>query len=211
MTLIIELILAVLLVIVLMRLFGKKPNEPASAPGPDLANLKPADARTGDVISISAAGDNLEDLDFTADRCTRVTAGSHQWTELSGPYRERRVAMRVTTNEDGTEVFVQTDSRKPTVEDLGLAENDLAEMDERQNTADSFGYDNKDWFYRISREAQASTDGRGGFTSYYYWEFRQQGGNGLLTVRKAEGEPFAVTVYNGVNPGDVTVYRGSKV
>ena len=30
-------------------------------------------------------------------------------------------------------------------------------------------------------------------------------------VRKAEGEPFAVTLYNGILAGDVTVYRARRV
>ena len=43
---------------------------------------------------------------------------------------------------------------------------------------------------------------------FYYWEFRQSDGTGILGVRKAENEPFAVTLYNTIPPGDVTVYRG---
>ena len=93
-TLTVEVLLVVLLGIVLMNLFRKHPSTPAPEPLPDLSNLKPADARAGDIISVSGAGDEFSDLDFTADRCTFVQAGSHHWTELSGPYRERRVSMR---------------------------------------------------------------------------------------------------------------------
>ena len=80
-TLTVEAILVVLLVLVLMQFFKKKP-ETSSLPQPDLANLKPTDAIAGDVISISGAGDDFNDLDFTADRCTWVQAGVRHWSEL---------------------------------------------------------------------------------------------------------------------------------
>ncbi|MGO9258240.1 MAG: hypothetical protein ACLQU1_18280 [Bryobacteraceae bacterium] len=209
-TLILEAILGVLLVIVLMNLFKKHPapeGRPSGpTPQPDVSNLKPTDARTGDAISIAGAGDNMVDLDFTADRTTTYEAGSRNWTEVSGPYRERRVALRVAV-EDEMEVAIHNDPRKLTIEDLGVSEDDLAQMDERQNTGDSFEFDNKTWLYRLSREAQAKRDDQRQSTGFYYWEFREHEGKGLLTVRKPEGEPFGVTLYTGIAAGDVSIYR----
>jgi len=206
-TLTVEAILVVLLVLVLMQFFKKKTPPP---PQPDLANLKPGDARAGDVISISGAGDDYSDLDFTADRCTWVQAGTHHWNEVSGLYKDRRVSMRVSTDADGdVQVFIHTDPRKLTIGDFGLAEPDLNDLDQRQNTEDWFEFDNKAWMYRLSREAQASSN-QGQPVGFYYWEFQERGGNGLLTIRKPEAEPFAITLYSGVSPGNVTVYRGGR-
>ena len=200
-------ILVALLIWVLMQLSKKSAAErPAPAPGPDLANLKVTDAREGDVISITGAGDNFTDLDFTADRCTRFDAGAHPWFELSGSYHERRVALRVAGDEE-IELAVHADPGKLTLEDLGLAEEDLAQMDERQNTSDNFEFDGAVWQYRRSREVKASRDDRPS-GAFYYWEFQEQGGKRLLAIRKVEGEPFAVTLYTGIPEGDVTVYRG---
>lgn len=205
-TLTVELLLVVLLGIVLMNLFKKRQPTPSAAPLPDLANLKPNDARAGDIISVSGAGDDYSDLDFTADRCSWVQAGTRHWTELSGPYRERRVAMRAGTNSDGdVEVAIHSDGRKLTIEDFGLSEPDLADLDERQNTGDYFEFENKVWMYRLSREAQAT--GTGQPAAFYYWEFHEKDGSGLLAIRKAEGEPFVATVYTAVAPGNITVYR----
>ena len=113
------------------------------------------------MISVSGAGDDLSDLDFTADRCAWFEAGPRRWFELSGGYRERRVALRVATGDD-VEAAVQTDPRKLTIEDLGVSEDDLAQMDERQNTADFFEFDGKTWLYRLSREAQVRRSDAGG-------------------------------------------------
>ena len=53
----------------------------------DLANLKVTDARTGDVLSISGAGDQMSDLDFTVDRATR-------WRPARAPGWNCRVRIR---------------------------------------------------------------------------------------------------------------------
>jgi hypothetical protein len=206
--------LGILLAIVLMQL-AKTSEEPEPkksaprAPAADLANLKITDARVGDVISVSGAGDDLSDLDFTADRCAWFEAGPRRWFELSGGYRERRVALRVATGEE-VEAAIHTDPRKLTIEDLGVSEDDLAQMDERQNTADFFEFDGKTWMYRLSREAQARRSDEAEIAKFYYWEFQEQGGKGLLAIRKAEGEPFAVTLATTIYPGDVTLYRGGR-
>ncbi|MGB7758253.1 MAG: hypothetical protein WBL61_00410 [Bryobacteraceae bacterium] len=200
-------VLVALLVMVLMQLF-KKPHVSA-APAEDLANLKPSQARAGDVISIAGAGDDMTDLDFTSDRCTWFQAGAHNWFELSGPYKERRVAMRVDSSADQA-VSVSTDAKQPTLEDLGLSEEDLAQMDERQNTADTFDFDGKLWLYRMSREVQTTRSDQPQPAGFYCWEYREQNGPGILLVRKEQAEPFAVTRYRGIPAGDVTIYRGSK-
>ena len=161
------------------------------------------------MISVSGAGDDLSDLEFTADRCAWFEAGPRRWFELSGGYRERRVALRVATGDD-VEAAVHTDPRKLTIEDLGVSEDDLAQMDERQNTADFFEFDGKTWLYRLSREAQVRRSDEAAVAGFYYWEFQEQGGKGLLGIRKAESEPFAVTLATTIYPGDVTVYRGGR-
>ena len=206
-TLLILAILIALLVIVLMNLFKKSPPTSA-APGPDLANLKVTDARMGDVLSISGAGDSMSDLDFTVDRTTRFDLGACRTLLLGGLYRERRVTLRVATDED-VEVSLDSDPRKLVLEDLGLVEQDLAEMDERQNTADSFEFDGRVWLYRRSREVKAWRDDQTQPTGFYYWEFQEQDGKRQLAIRKAEGEPFAVTLFTVSPAGDVTVYRGT--
>jgi len=199
------LVLGILLGIVLMQLFKKQPTP--AAPAADLANLKVTDARAGDAISISGAGDNYTDLDFTADRRTDFDAGTRRWFEVSGPYLERRVALRVGGDEE-VEVYLHSDARKLTLENLGLAEEELAEMDERQNTSDSFEFDGKVWLYRLSREVRSSRSDQAVPAGFYYWEFLEQAGKGMIGIRKAEGEPFAVTLYLGIAPSDVTIYRG---
>jgi len=213
MNFIVLVILIALLIWVLMQLSKKKKTGPeplkGGPPRPDLANLKASDARAGDVISIAGVGDNFSDLDFTADRYSRIDAGAHPWIELGGAYRERRVSLRVAGDED-IEVAVHNDPRKLTIEDLGLTEDDLASIDERQNTGDNFAFDDKNWLYVISREGQSQRSDRPQPDGFYYWEFRQDNGPGILGLRKSQGDPFAVTLWNSIRASDVTVYRANK-
>src|ERR1044071_2380871 len=99
-TIAIEIVLVLLLLVVVMNLFKKRSQPVPSTPQPDLANLRPTDARAGDVISVAGAGDNLSDLDFPVERATRVQAGSRYWLELTGHYRQRRAGLRVSDAED---------------------------------------------------------------------------------------------------------------
>ncbi len=91
---------------------------------------------------------------------------------------------------------------------MGVSEDDLAQMDQRQNTSDSFEFDGVTWMYRLSREVQARRENQAQATGSYYWEFRDAEAKQLLALRKPEGEPFSVTLYRAVPPPDVTVYRG---
>jgi hypothetical protein len=198
-------ILGILLVIVLMQLFKKTPPPP-QAPVEDLANLKVTDARAGDALSIAGAGDRMTDLDFTIERGTRYEAGARAWMELTGPYQERRVALRVGGDEE-IEAFLHSNPARLTLDTLGLSEDDLAQIDERQNPADNFEYDNTTWMYVLSREVRGWRDHQPEPLAFYYWEFRSQDGRRLIGVRKAESEPFTVTEYTWISPADVTVYR----
>lgn len=191
---------------ILRKLF-ERPAQPAAAPQPDLASLTVADARIGDNISISGAGDSYSDLDFTVDHSNRYEAGEKQWFDLSGKHAERRVILEVRNEDDETEVRGFLDGKKLSLEDLGLSEDDLAQMDQRQNTADNFEFDGKNWFYRLSKEMGVFRDGQPQGAGFYGWEFLEEGGMRYLSIRKREGEPFSASLAVKLNPADITVFR----
>ena len=186
--------------------FDHKTAHPA--PQEDLANLKITDARVKDTLSVTGAVEDFSDLDFTVDRRDLYEAGSNRWTVLSGAWRDRRVSLEI-HNEDTVEVLGNFDGRKITLDELGLSEDDMAEIDKRQNPADFLDFEGKFWLYRFSREmgvfSETASTGRG----FYCWQFHEQDGKRYLSVRKFEGEPFAASIWIRVEPTDITVFRGN--
>lgn len=172
----------------------------------DLAHLKITDAKPGDNLSISGAGDEFADLDFTVDRRSMVEGGK-KWTELGGAYRDRHVTLEV-HNDDQVEVLGAFDGRQFTLDEMGLSEDDLGQIDQRQNPADYFEWDGKTWMYRWSRELGIFIDTSLQGTGCYAWHFQEQNGTRFLNVRKMEGQPFFGYLLQKVDPGDITVYRG---
>ena len=183
-------------------------HKPSPGTTPDLANLKITDARIGDVLSVSGAGPDFSDLDFTVDRRDQLEAGSQRWLELSGSWRDRRVFLEVHNN-DAIEAVGNFDGRKLTLDELGLSEQDLADLDARQNPSDFFDYDGKFWLYRFSRETGAFHTGAASGQGFYNWQFQERDGRRFLSIRKYQGEPFTASIWVRMEPADITVYRGA--
>ncbi len=183
-------------------------RKPASGPQEDLAHLRITDARLGDTLSVAGAAADFGDIDFTVDRCDQYAGGSRRWKELSGSWRDTRVYLEV-HSEDTAEVRGNFDNRKLTLDEIGLSEDDLADLDQRQNPADFFDYDGKFWLYRFSREVAMFTAGNPSGRGFYAWEFQEQGGKRFLSFRKFEGQPFTASLWIRVELFDISVFRGA--
>jgi len=180
----------------------------AARPQEDLANLRISDARVGDTLSVAGAAPDFSDIDLTVDRADQYEAGSRRWTELSGEWRGHRVYLEV-HNEDAVDVLGNFDGRRITLDELGLSEDDLAQLDQRQNAADFLDYDGKFWLYRFSREMGVFSGGNGTGRGFYGWQFQEQGGSRFLSIRKFEGEPFIASIWIKIEPSDITLFRGA--
>jgi hypothetical protein len=181
--------------------FDRKPAHPA--PQEDLANLKITDARVGDALSVSGAAEDFSDIDFNVDRRDQYEAGSRRWTTLSGMWRDRRVYLEI-HSDDTVEVLGNFDGRR-----LRLGEDDLSQLDARQNPADFFDFGNKFWLYRFSREMGVFGTGSTTGSGFYGWQFHEQDGKRFLSIRKFEGQPFEISIWIKVEPADITVFRGA--
>jgi hypothetical protein len=184
--------------------FDKKP--PAAVP--DLANLQVTDARVGDVLSVLGAGDDFSDVDFTVDRLDVYEAGSRTWRAVSGMWRNRRVFLEV-HNEETVAVLGNFDGRTIALDEIGMNEADMGELDSRQNQTDFIDFEGKFWLYRFSREMGIFTGGHSTGQGFYAWQFAEQDGKRFLAIRKFQSEPFVGNIWIKVEPADVTVYRGN--
>ena len=179
-----------------------------TAAPPDLAHLKITESHLRDTLSVAGAASDFTDIDFTVDRIDGYEAGNRSWRELSGTWRDRRVFLEV-HNEDTIEVLGSFDGRKITLDELGLSEDDMGQLDARQNPADFLDFEGKFWLYRFSREMGVFSDAAATGRGFYGWEFHEQDGKRYLSVRKFEGEPFTASIRVKVEPSDITVFRGA--
>ncbi len=213
-TLTILVILGVLLVVVLAMMF-RKPSAPAlqaqgKAPAQVQSALdaRPWDAAKGDVISIRSAAEDFSDLDFTVDRRSAYQNNNHRWVDLSGEFRGRRVYLEV-YGKTSPEVLGIVDPHRLTLPDVGINEQQLAEVDSRQDPNASITYEGKPWRFESSRELGYFEDEAGQGEGLYRWLFKEQNGDRLLCIEKWEGEPFDVRLARRFKAEDITVYRAA--
>jgi len=88
-----------------------------------------------------------------------------------------------------------------------MSEDDLAQIDSRQNQSDFFDYDGKFWMFRQSREMGLFPDDASTGRGFYGWEFHEQDGKRWMVIRKFEGEPFTGQIRVRIEPSDITVFR----
>ena len=161
-------------------------------------------ARRGDEIVVARAGD-VGDLRFTVEKIHRYVSGADEWFEVGGSYNGREVFVEQHTH---GAVLVNLSQSTPSLNELGLSEDDLIRMDESRTPSESVFYDGTEWNYRESQEVGWFNDGSPEAEGYYNWDFVDSSGDRFLSVEKWEGEPFE-TVLSRVFPADAVQVTGS--
>jgi len=165
-------------------------------------------ARVGDVISIMGAAEDFSDLDFTVDQRNAYEAANRRWIDLAGDFRGRRVYLEVSRS-SGVEVMGLLDPRRFTLLEIGITEDQLADLDARQDPSAFIQFEAKPWRYESSRELAYFESEANEPKGLYRWLFAESGGPRLLCVEKWQGEPFDVRLAQRLNHQDITVYRSS--
>lgn len=205
--------LGLLLLVVLWQMFkggaSKKqvPAGPLPAVGPGTAVDLP-NARPGDVVSIHGAAADFSDVDFTVDRRGAYQSGPNKWVDLSGEYRGNRVYLEVSPGRVA-EIMAILDPRRMTVADVGVTEDQLIDLDRRQDPSQFLTFEGKRWHFDSSREIGYFENETGEGEGLYRWLFRESGGDRLLCIEKWEGDPFDVRVARRINGQDITIYRAA--
>ncbi|HYZ82840.1 MAG TPA: DUF4178 domain-containing protein, partial [Bryobacteraceae bacterium] len=165
-------------------------------------------ARPGDVISIQGAAEDFSDLDFTVDRRSAYQSGPRRWVDLSGEFRGRRVYLEVHSGSE-PEVMGLLDGRRLTLPDVGATEDQMTEMDARQDPSAFLTYEGHRWYFESSREIGYFENETGEGEGLYRWLFREKDGSRLLCIEKWEGQPFDVRLARRLKVEDITVYTAA--
>jgi hypothetical protein len=207
-------ILAIALIAVLLAMFrapaGRKPAPhplappPPPAPSPDVELWN---ARPGDVVSLRGAADDFSDVDFSVDRRSAYESNNRRWIDLSGQFRGQRVYLEVHRSEP--EAMAILDPRKLMLPDLNITEEQLADIDARQDPTVTIEFEGKTWQYESSREIGYFENETGAGEGLYRWLFRERDGPRLLCIEKWQGEPFDIRIARRVNTQDINIYRAA--
>ena len=202
---IIIIIIIAAIICLLYLAFRKKKPEKRAKEQKSLADLTVVDAKIGDVLTVHGAGDEYDDLSFTVDRRNRYESSKEEAFELSGKYRNRRVYLEY-CEEDELEVLLMS-TPTLTIEEVGVTEERLVEMDEKPSTANTIAYKNVTWRYESSSEISFFKDCQGPGEGFYSWEFVSDDGRQKLIVEKWVREPFEARIADKITPSDIVVYR----
>jgi Domain of unknown function (DUF4178) len=209
-TILVLLGIALIFVIWQMMRSGKAPARTVTAM-PTVASGAGADlwtARVGDVISIHGAAEDFSDLDFTVDQRNAYEGASRRWIDLSGEFRGTRVYLEV-SRASGVEVMGLLDRKRFTLADINVSEDQLADLDARQDSKAIIQFEGKPWRYESSRELAYFESEGDQPKGVYRWLFAEAGGPRLLCIEKWVGESFDVRLARRLNHQDITVYRSS--
>jgi len=189
---------------------GKAPARPVTAM-PAVASGAAGElwtAKIGDVISIHGAAEDFSDLDFTVDQRNAYEGASRRWIDLSGEFRGRRVYVEV-SRASGVEIMGLLDSRRLTHADIPISEDQLADLDARQDPSAVIQFEGNPWRYESSSELAYFESEGDQPKGVYRWLFVEPSGPRLLCVEKWVGEPFDVRLARRLNHQDITVYGSS--
>ena len=186
---------------------GKKRRGRASGGLPQDDSIKAA--IVGDVLSIVGLSLEYDDVYFFVERIHRYKSDADTWHEVVCADEDNRVWIDWT---DGYDLFITaTDNPNPSgLATIGLAEDELIELDEDHSIDNSIEVDGDRYYYRNSSEALFYQDSRGQGEGFYTWDFIREQGDRVLTVSKWEGKPFEVTFSEVISPDRITLYKSSR-
>ena len=188
----------------LRSLFGrKKKKRPASTETPETI----ADARAGDVFTISSASVMHDDAYFIVEKINRYESYAGESYELLGVDGDTRLWAEWSGRGSTLSISVRLHERPMSIERLGLTEADLKRMDEEHSLDNGFEYEGTSYYYANSGEWLLFEDGAGEGHGSYVWEFTDHDHGQFVSIVKYEGTPFEAYLSESVSPESVTVYR----
>ena len=187
----------------LRSLFGRKKKRPASTETSETI----ADARVGDVFTVSTASVMHEDAYFIVEKINRYESYAGESWEMLGVDGDNRLWVEWSGRGAAMSIAVRPDERPIGIERLGLTEADLQRMDEEHSLDNGFEYDGTSYHYGNSGEWLLFEDGAGEGHGLWVWEFADYDHRLFASIVKWPDRPFEAYLSESVSPESVTVYR----
>ena len=106
--------------------------------------------------------------------------------------------------DDELEISIQRESGLG-IEEIGLTEKQLVQMDDNPSRTNFVEYRGNQWHYVESTEVTYFKDDSSDGEGFYLWRF--QNDDVQLFVEKYEGDPFEVGISENISSSRVKIYR----
>lgn len=187
----------------LRSLFGRKKKRPASTETTETI----ADARPGDVFTISTVSVTHDDAYFIVEKINRYESYAGESWEMLGVDGDTRLWLEWSGRGSTLSIAVRLHERPMSIERLGLTDVDLKRMDEEHSLDNGFEYEGTRYYYANSGEWVLFEDGAGEGHGSYVWEFADHDHRLFAAIVKWPDAPFEAFLSESVSPESVTVYR----
>ena len=147
------------------------------------------------------------EVDYTVEGKNRYVADGDEWFELKLMDGSGNVLWLEWEQDDELEIAVTTSKKELTLSDLGLSKAMLEAFDEEEEG--HFVYGERTFVYEESDRARFYRDCEGEGESFYYWDFEEKGGDGIIGVERWGAGEYEISVGKSVSERDLTIFRAA--
>ena len=161
----------------------------------------------GGVFEIPPFGTYLSPIQTYVKTRHRYSDGEMSWYELACDHEGRQLNVEWEREGQSLNVSVGFEDENPTLEDLGLTEKNLSDMDEVE--AGTFEWNSVTWKYANSEELSFYENNGDEEERFYGWDFQTVNGDRFISIEKWPGDAqFYVYATYAVDPKKIEVFDG---
>lgn len=182
----------------------KKEEETAQHAAPGTEELHLENVRQGGVIRLINVGENMDEYDVNITARHVYRSDDAEWYELEGDSGTDQVWISL-EEDDGLDVSLTL--RKLKLRDLGIARNDLDEMDEKGEG--QFEFEGKTYYYEGSEEVSFFRNGNVSEANeglFYAWEFESEDEESYISIEEWRDKSIEVSLAQPLKESQVQVY-----
>lgn len=207
-------ILAVVLIVLLLVMLGKSQNEKAKQKEQMTDSLREdgksiKNAEPGDFVQIEAISEmslDYKEIVFEVRHVHKYDCYGDIWYEITGSVGDQPYRLEW-YEDDGLHVTGNNQKNALTLNDVGITEDQLAEMDEDGSEENYIDYNGMRYYYSTSDEVLFYKDNGEEGEAFFMWELTSEDKKRLLSVEKWEGEPFELYHSYVLDPAHVSIVK----
>ena len=179
-----------------------------SEEAPVSRKLSVKDLRPGGMVQLTGGLEvGFLEVDYTVEGRNRYVADGDEWFELKLMDGSGNALWLEWEEDDELEISVTTSKKELTLSDLGLSKAMLEEFDEEEEG--HFVYEERNFVYEESDKARFYRDCAGEGESFYYWDFADKGGDGIIGVERWGSGEYEISIGRRISERDLTIFRAA--